>query len=179
MKQLGYFLLAAGFLGGAFATSLDVEQVDWVSFGISAAAAIIGLIVVKREVSAAARSETVLEVNRGELKESIRNIVRDLDELNTVATKKGDELRAKIDLELRTDLRRFADARESMVHLFGLQTYADIMSCFAAGERYINRVWSASADGYDEEASTYLLRAAGQFKAAQQQLAEAVQERAR
>ena len=132
----------------------------------------------KREVSAAARSETVLEVNRGELKESIRNIVRDLNELNTKAVKKGDELRDKIDLELRTDLRRFADARESMVHLFGLQTYADIMSCFAAGERYINRVWSASADGYDEEASTYLVKAAGQFKEAQKQLTEAAESHA-
>ena len=67
-------------------------------------------------------------------------------------------------------LRRFAEARESMVHLFGLQTYADIMSSFAAGERYINRVWSASADGYDEEAATYLEKAATQFADAQEQL---------
>lgn len=50
-----------------------------------------------------------------------------------------------------------------MVHLFGLQTYADIMSNFAAGERYINRVWSASADGYDEEADIYLKKAAVQL----------------
>ena len=60
-----------------------------------------------------------------------------------------------------------------MVHLFGLQTYADIMSKFAAGERYVNRVWSASADGYDHEASTYLEKAAVQFREAQQQLLQA------
>ena len=57
-----------------------------------------------------------------------------------------------------------------MVHLFGLQTYADIMSHFAAGERYINRVWSASADGYDEEAGDYLVKASQQFAIAQEQL---------
>ena len=57
-----------------------------------------------------------------------------------------------------------------MVHLFGLQTYADIMSHFAAGERYINRVWSASADGYDEEADAYLKKAAVQFDEAKQRL---------
>jgi hypothetical protein len=57
-----------------------------------------------------------------------------------------------------------------MVHLFGLQTYADIMSHFAAGERYINRVWSASADGYDEEAESYLVKASEQFAIAQDQL---------
>ena len=83
------------------------------------------------------------------------------------------ELREAMDLRLRNDLRRFADARESMVHLFGLQTYADIMSSFAAGERYINRVWSASADGYDEEAATYLEKAAAQFADARAQLSAA------
>ncbi len=65
-----------------------------------------------------------------------------------------------------------------MVHLFGLQAYADIMSSFAAGERYINRVWSASADGYDEEAATYLQKAERQFADAQRQLQEATQGKA-
>ena len=53
--------------------------------------------------------------------------------------------------------------RESadLIHLFDLQTYADWMSSFAAGKRYINRVWSASADGYDAEAREYLQCAAG------------------
>jgi len=175
MKQVGYFLLAAGFLGGAFATSLDVQEVDWTVFAFAAAAAFVGLILVKRAASAIARSDTVLEVNRGELKESIQNIVRDLNELNSTAVKQGGELREKIDLVLRNDLRRFADARESMVHLFGLQTYADIMSSFAAGERYINRVWSASADGYDEEATTYLKKAATQFVEAERLLSKAAE----
>lgn len=47
------------------------------------------------------------------------------------------------------------------------------MSGFATGERYINRVWSASADGYDQEAATYLARAAAQFADTQSQLANA------
>jgi hypothetical protein len=175
MKGLGYLLLTAGFLGGAFATSLDVRQVNWTIFAISAAAAVIGLLLFKRQVSALARSDTVLEVNRGELRESIQNIVRDLEELTGGAAQQGGQLRDKIDLKLRNDLRRFADARESMVHLFGLQTYADIMSSFAAGERYINRVWSSSADGYDEEASAYLEKAATQFVEAQRQLTKAAQ----
>lgn len=175
MREIGYLLLAAGFLCGAFATSLDVEQVDWAIFAVSALAALAGLIVVKRQASALATSDTVLELNRGELRESINNIVRDLGELNGDTAKHGSQLRDAIDLKLRADLRRFADARESMVHLFGLQTYADIMSSFAAGERYINRVWSASADGYDEEASAYLRKAAAQFVDAEALLTKATQ----
>ena len=50
-----------------------------------------------------------------------------------------------------------------MIHVFGMQNYADVMSHFAAGERYINRVWSASTDGYVDEVRTYLERARDQF----------------
>ena len=170
MKNLGYILVAVGFLGGAFATSLDVQNVNWPIFLTMAAAAVVGLTIYKMQVGALARSEEVLETNRAELRESIANIVADLEDLNDGELTKGAVLRDRIDLKLREDLRRFADARQSMVHLFGLQTYADIMSHFATGERYINRVWSASADGYDEEAEAYLKRAAGQFDEAKQRL---------
>ncbi len=170
MKAIGFFLLTLGFLIGAFATALDVENVNWTLFTAAAVGAVLGLTLVKRAASAHATSEAVLEMNRSELRESIENIVRDLGEISRDVSVRDTGLREAIDLRLRTDLRRFADARESMVHLFGLQTYADIMSHFAAGERYINRVWSASADGYDEEAETYLERASEQFAVAQEQL---------
>lgn len=175
MKNFGYFLVAAGFMGGAFATSLDVQNVNWALFAGTAGAALVGLVIFKRQLSALARSEEVLEGNRVELRESIANVVNDLGDIINGELTQGAVLRDRIDLKLREDLRRFADARESMVHLFGLQVYADIMSNFAAGERYINRVWSASADGYDEEANTYLKKAAGQFEEAKQQLLKAAE----
>jgi len=173
MKKIAFLLLAGGFLVGAFATALDVHNVDWSLFGIAAVAAIAGVIIAKRANRAQATSGTVLETNRKELNESIDNIVRDLGSMTDGTAARGEELRDWIDQKLRPDLRRFVDARQSMVHLFGLQTYADIMSDFAAGERYINRVWSSSADGYDAEATTYLGKAAEQFADAQRQLGEA------
>ena len=173
MKKIAYLLLAAGFLLGAYATALDAQNVNWNLFAIAAVASVLGVIIAKRQDSADARSDSVLQTNRSELNESISNIVRDLNEMIDGTTAKGDQLRDWIDDTLRADLRRFVDARQSMVHLFGLQTYADIMSEFAAGERYINRVWSASADGYDGEAEKYLGRAAKVFKDAQAQLASA------
>ncbi|MCK5325475.1 MAG: hypothetical protein KAJ57_05685 [Woeseiaceae bacterium] len=173
MKNIAYLLLAGGFLVGAYATALDIRNVDWTLFGVAAMAAIAGVVIAKRANRAHATSGTVLETNRKELNESIGNIVRDIGEMTAGTAAKGEELRNWIDEKLRPDLRRFVDARQSMVHLFGLQTYADIMSEFAAGERYINRVWTSSADGYDAEAETYLGRAAEQFAEAQQQLSEA------
>jgi hypothetical protein len=53
-----------------------------------------------------------------------------------------------------------------MIHVFGMQNYADVMSNFAAGERYINRVWSASTDGYVDEVNMYIDRALEQFREA-------------
>ncbi len=173
MKGFGYFLLCAGFIAAAYATALDVEHVNWALFGASALAAIVGVVLVKRHARALAQSDEVLENNRAELRSSIDNVVRDLQEIVSNGGLHGAELRARIDEKLRPDLIRFADARESMVHLFGMQSYADIMSHFAAGERYINRVWSSSADGYDAEAETYLQKAAEQFADAQRQLSEA------
>ena len=170
MKTIGFFLLTVGFLIGAFATALYVEKVHWTLFVVAAFGAVLGLVLIKRAAAAHATSDAVLELNRSELRDSIDNIVRDLAEIIGDGAAKGAGLREAIDLRLRNDLRRFADARESMVHLFGLQTYADIMSHFAAGERYINRVWSASADGYDDEAESYLQKASSQFAEAQEQL---------
>jgi CRISPR/Cas system-associated protein Csm6 len=101
----------------------------------------------------------------------LQNIVVNLEQMqNAVEVTPIAALRDEIDAKLREDLRRFADARESLIHLFGLQTYADIMSSFATGERYVNRVWSASADGYNAEARDYIARAADQFRNARQQL---------
>ena len=171
MKIIGFLLLIVGFLAGAYSTALDIETTNWSFFVPAALAAIVGVILVKRDASGQATSEKVLAANRNELTESLSNILSNLDEMinagKSVATA---QLRDEIDSRLRDDLRRFADARESMIHLFSLQTYADIMSNFATGERYVNRVWSASADGYDNEARTYLSKARTQFSAASDQL---------
>jgi hypothetical protein len=173
MKNIAYVLLCGGFLVGAYATALHVEEVHWGLFSLAAIAGIAGVVLAKRADRAHATSGDVLETNKAELNESIGNIVRDLKEMTDGSAAKGEELRDWIDAKLRPDLRRFVEARESMVHLYGMQTYADIMSEFASGERYINRVWSSSADGYDAEADAYLTRAAEQFGDAQKQLAEA------
>ncbi len=101
------------------------------------------------------------------LESSLANILANLETINANSVNlPAYEARFEIDRLLREDLNRFANARESMKHVFGLQSYADVMSAFAAGERYINRVWSASTDGYVDEVHSYLDRATRQFREA-------------
>lgn len=178
MKAIGFLMLIAGFLAAAFATAVDPLLTNWSWFVPAAVVAIAGVFVIKREARGEARSDHVLNTNRRELGESLGNIVASLDaiiadegEAQAIGGSIGtDELRDKIDATMRDDLRRFADARESMIHLYGIQAYANIMSEFAAAERYINRVWSASADGYGAEASDYLVKARAQFHDARDRL---------
>ncbi len=173
MKSLGRTFLIAGFLASAFATALHVYETNWLIFVPAALLAVCGVVMIKRQSSSEARSEEVLTANKAELTSSLQNIVTSLDELIGQGQFASVELRDGIDDRVRLDLQRFADARESLIHLFGMQTYANIMSEFAAGERYVNRVWSASADGYDKEASDYLERAIQQFRDANEQLQQA------
>lgn len=167
MKTVGYLLLIGGFLAAAYSTALDTQLTNWTYFIPAGIGAIAGVLILKRQTRGEARSEHVLTANRTELRESLSNIIRELESIKSDARGlSATELRDAIDARLRDDLRRFADARESLVHLYGLQTYADIMSDFAAGERYVNRVWSAAADDYDAEAWTYVGKALERFKEA-------------
>jgi hypothetical protein len=134
MKYIGFLLLAGGFVIAAFATALDTVATDWNLFVPAALAGMAGVYALKRHARGEARSERVLTANRAELNESLGNIVNNLEQLNEAGDAVSTEnLRGEIDARLREDLRRFADARESLVHLFGLQAYANVMSDFAAG----------------------------------------------
>ena len=66
------------------------------------------------------------------------------------------------------DINTFVEARKSIIHRFDMQSYADLMNHFAAAERYLNRSWSASADGYIDESYTYIAKAAEQFEVTKQ-----------
>ncbi len=73
------------------------------------------------------------------------------------------EVRHRLDELFADDLTTFITARESIAYSYGLAAYADVMSSFAAGERYLNRAWCASADGYVDEIHQYLGEAKEQF----------------
>jgi hypothetical protein len=164
MKALAIFLITAGFILGAVFAVLSVETVDWLPYGIALFLGFAGVVLLRRTRQAGASDSEHVAGNIDTLQTSLDNICRNLDEL--VGRREAippHEFRFEIDRHFRNDLSAFAASRESMQHAFGLQAYADIMSAFAAGERYINRVWTASADGYVDEVMAYLEKAQRQF----------------
>ncbi len=164
MKLFALILVFASFLAGSFLSVLDPRLVDWYLLAPILAVGLAGLWMYRRAEHAETRAGDRLAGNISTLETSLENILANLEELHA----RGDDLpvyeaRFEIDRLFREDLNNFAEARESMIHVFGVQNYADVMSNFAAGERYINRVWSASTDGYVDEVRTYIERARDQF----------------
>ena len=166
-KTLSLLTIMAAFLAGAFLSVLDPTEVNWVWFTPVLAVGVVALFVYRKAHRVEARASDRLSGNLQILESSLVNILGNLETLHADSESLPVyEARFEIDRLLREDLNNFANARESMKHVFGLQQYADVMSAFAAGERYINRVWSASTDGYVDEVHNYLDRATRQFREA-------------
>lgn len=164
MKAFALILIIAAFLAGAFLSSLDPLTVNWVFMAPALLLGVMGLWLYRGAQRTELRAGHRLAGDIQVLEQSLDRIRENLD----AVCARGDDLpvyeaRFEIDRLFRDDLSRFAEARESMIHVFGMQNYADVMSNFAAGERYINRVWSASTDGYVDEVRMYLARAREQF----------------
>ena len=163
-KSIALVLIMLAFLGGSFVSVLDPVEVNWMWLAPILLAGSVGLYLFRRASHSEARADHRLTGDMDTLENSLANIARNLD---TLCEGKENlpvyEARFEIDRRFREDLNRFAEARETMIHVFGIQGYANVMSAFAAGERYINRVWSASTDGYLEEVNRYLEKARNQF----------------
>ncbi|MBL4789676.1 MAG: hypothetical protein JKY60_11750 [Kordiimonadaceae bacterium] len=174
MQKLAKLLVALAFLSGAFLASLDPTTIDWVTFLPVVFVGAIGVYISKREEAIAAKDDSFVAANKADLEKSLDNIVTNLTALDGRKDKVPTyEMRFQIDELFRDDLIKFADARDTMKHLYGLKAYADIMSSFAAGERYINRVWSASTDGYVDEVMMYVEKSLNQFIHAREEFQKA------
>jgi hypothetical protein len=166
MRKFGFLLVTIGFLGGALASVLSEDAVRWEWFAVAVAAGFAGVVLVRTSQRREVRAVVRLTSNMQAIGESLRRVVENMTRLN--ADKHSIDpydVRHRIDELLVEDLNIFVEARESIAHSYGLSAYADVMSCFAAGERYLNRVWCASADGYIDEVNEYLDRAKEQFAA--------------
>jgi len=169
MKNLGYLLITLGFLGGSFLAVERAEGVAVAPFLGALAVGALGVALARTATHREARREDRVAANISAIETSLGSVVRKVEALDRDKDSIDVyELRHHIDREFPDDLDAFVQARESIAHSFGLEAYAAVMNPFAAGERYLNRVWSASTDGYIDEAHEYIGKAHEQFEEALQ-----------
>lgn len=167
-------MITLGFLAGALVAVVDKEEVRWNYLAGALVAGIAGIVLVRVGHRHQSRSEGKLAANIQSIESSLGRIVENIGHLNAQKQSINPyDVRHRIDELFAEDIITFVEARESIGHVYGLSSYADIMSYFASGERYLNRVWSASADGYIDEVATYLEKAQQQFSEALGKVQEA------
>lgn len=145
--------------------------INWIWYLGSAALCILGIVFVRKSKNEPQGQAAHTEVSLQQIKSHLNNLVGNLEQLNSeMKDYKPRQILNFIEDELQDDLREFAEGRDSITAEFGLQVFAEVMTEFASGERAINRAWSASADGYIEEAATCVQRALAMLKLAQKKL---------
>jgi len=164
MRRFGFLLVIAGFLAGALASVVNQTTVQWNLFLPAMGVGFVGVVLVRlghrREVRATER----LVSNMRAIHDSLRRIAQNMNQLNAEKQSLDPyDIRFRLEELFADDLSTFITARETIAHSYGLSAYADVMSSFAAGERYLNRAWCASADGYVDEIHQYLDKAKEQF----------------
>lgn len=165
-RWCGHVLLWIGFLGGALLAVRSSElparpwsTIDWPAYLLALAVAVAGVVVL-RSTRRSARVGS--EKHAGDVAEMAAILLRLQTQLQHWQTAAGRlpvyEVHGQIDARLSDDLARFAELRESLIDAFGLAGFAAVMTEFALAERTINRMWSASADGYVDEVDACLQR---------------------
>jgi len=152
MRKLGHVLMWLGFLAAAFVSMEQSDQIAWGRYALPAAVGVVGVVLLRRTSGAQARQVDVVRTNLQTLEHSLRVALDAVRKLHAgMDTIHVYDVHGRIDAEVAPDMGSFADARESMIHGLGLAEYAEVMDHFARGERFLNRAWSASADGYIDE----------------------------
>ncbi len=172
MRWIGLALVTAGFLWGTIVAVRNPENVvDWGAFAPGVVLGAIGVFLARRgahlestEEGAVAANVQLLHAALGRLADGLAALEREKDSIDVY------DLHGILDERFAKDLADFAEARKAMIAQYGLDAYAEVMNEFAAGERYLNRVWSCSVDGYIDEAHEYLARSRDQLVAARARL---------
>lgn len=97
----------------------------------------------------------------------LQNTIPAIEKLTEKAkTLKGMELCDEVDNVLDTCVHPFTDRRKTFQDILGQANGAEVLLVVAYAERMLNRVWSASSDGYHDEAVSCLADSLVNYKIA-------------
>jgi hypothetical protein len=168
----GFIIFAIGIVIAIMgAAKVPAEGSDWpdtlVLFSVGSVIAIIGLSLWRMAVNKANAEEADADDNKdpatllADLMIPLQKFAEDISELDTEnVTKRVDDL-------LDNYVLPFAEVRHRIINKLGMDKGAEILVVVAYGERMLNRVWSAAADGHLPEANSCLPEAVEAFVEAQ------------
>lgn len=179
MRASGYILLWLGFVAAAYVSVSQLEVADdkwstikWAWYAAAMACGVVGIVILRSADKEDQRDEHKTDAEYSVVVQSLETLVTVVGRLCQSQLAPGAVVRA-IDDECAEPFSEFAESRQALVKRFGMKVYADVMTEFASAERYVNRSWSAAADGYVDEVASSLNRADGHLQQAQLLLRQA------
>ena len=177
---LGHTLLWGGFLAASCAAVWQLENpedpwqsIPWLPYLIATGVGFVGAFLLRATASEAQQEDTRVSGEYATVRQSLDQLLNGIAELRGgIQDDDPQGIVDYIDDCMAEPFAEFADARNALVQRFGLQGFADVMTQFASGERFVNRAWSAAADGYIDEARASLERAHRHLDQAGQLLGE-------
>lgn len=159
MSVLGQILLWVGFLAGSLATVWNLENsadkwatIPWPAYGAAALVSAIGATILRVDKASKRSLSTADDSGFAGLQSALQKVTELMESLAVkLPALTCEEVLVFIDQQCMPQITDFVESRELISNRLGNQTYADIMTEFASGERYMNRAWSAAADGYVDE----------------------------
>jgi hypothetical protein len=166
MRTLGHVLMWGGFLAAAFVSLSQLEVADdkwstipWGQYFGAMAVGVTGVFLLRTTRKQMEADDETHEAEYSVLRLRLQEIEATIERMAEQSKHDPAEVLHQIDEQCAERLSDFAEARQTLVRRFGLNVYADVMTEFASAERYINRCWSAAADGYVDEIRACLNRA--------------------
>ena len=175
-RIFGHVLLWLGFLSAAFwaCYQLEIEgnkwaTVPWQWYLLSMVVGLGGVMILRSTAKIRSVDSTRTDANYAVIESSLGTLIKGVAHLQQFAKKEDVRSIVRyIDDELTEPFADFADAREALTNRHGLQFFAEVMTQFASAERFVNRAWSAAADGYIDEVNDSLALASVYLAAAQE-----------
>ncbi len=129
------------------------SKIDWPWYALAAGIGWLGVVVLRR--AKAAERVSRRDAEAGNLNQLVEQLGRAAAGVSSLAERIDsltcEEVLDEIDHRLAPQLTAFADERQMLADRLGTAAFSRIMTEFASGERYLNRAWSAAADGYVDE----------------------------
>ena len=135
------------------------STIPWLWYLISVGVGVAGVILLRLAAAKDKQDDGMTEFEYSTVQRSLDDVSAVVARLCSQAVSDPRTIVTAIDDECVEPLADFANARQALVKRFGMTIYADVMTEFASAERFLNRAWSAAADGYVDEVEDCLDRA--------------------
>ena len=132
---------------------------SWANYFAGIGVGIAGVVLLRITGQKLEGDEESHEAKFSVLCENLSEVISSISEMASQKNYDPAKVLNQIDNECAEPLSEFANARQALIRRFGMSVYAEVMTEFASAERYINRCWSAAADGYVDEIRDCLQKA--------------------